>query len=89
MALRLGVEIRGGEIWVTDLFWLSDFPKSCPPDQVVKLPDGFYHVTVLTRKPESGRWGDDQSILIYLQPLPEMPQLMWQGAPLLLPSEEW
>ncbi len=55
----------------------------------MKLPDGFYHVTVLTRKPESGRWGDDQTILIYLQPLPEMPQLMWQGGPLLLPSEEW
>lgn len=56
---------------------------------MVKLPDGFYHVTVLTRRPESGCWGDDQTILIYLQPLPEMPQLMWQGAPLLLPSEEW
>ena len=89
VALRLGVEIRGGEIWVTDLFWLSDFPKSCPPDQVVKLPDGFYHVTVLTRRPESGCWGDDQSIRIYLQPLPAMPPRRWPGAPLLLPSEEW
>ena len=89
VALRLGLEVRGGEVWVTDLFWLSQFPKQCPPEQVIRLEDGFYHLTVITRKPDSGLWGDNQKILLYWNPLPEMPELMWQGAPLLLPEEEW
>ena len=89
VGLRLGLEVRGGEVWVIDLFWLSWFPKECPPEQVLRMADGFYHLTVLTRKPDSGRWGEKQRILLYWNPLPEMPRLAWQGAPLLLPEEEW
>lgn len=89
VGLRLALEVRGGEVWVTDLFWLSQFPKQCPPEQIIRLADGFYHLTVLTKKPDSGVWGDDQRVLLYWNPLPEMPELMWRGAPLLLPKEEW
>lgn len=89
VGLRLGLEVRGGEVWVTDLFWLSQFPGSCPEKQILRLADGFWHLTVLTRKPASGRWGDDQEVLLYWNPLPEMPELAWRGAPLLLPEEEW
>lgn len=89
VALRLGLEVRGGEVWVTDLFWLSQFPDSCPEGQILRLDDGFYHLTVLTRKPASGYWGDNQQVLLYWNPLPEMPKLAWRGAPLLLPEEYW
>ena len=61
----------------------------CSSDLIIRLVDGFYHLTVLTKKPDSGVWGDDQRVLLYWNPLPEMPELMWRGAPLLLPEEEW
>lgn len=89
IALRLGLRVRGGEVRVVDLFWLSRFPGRVPPEQVLPLADGCYHLTVMTRRPVSGRWGDDQEILLYFQPLPEMPRLTWQGAPLLFPQEYW
>lgn len=81
VAIRLGIQVVGGEIRVSDLYWLMDFDPECPPEQVVEAEDGVYHVTVLTKRPDSGRWGDHQTIYIYLNEVPEMPELMWNGAP--------
>ena len=79
VAIRLGLQVKGGKIHVIDLYWLME----CPQEQVVEVQDGFYHITALTRKPNSGRWGDNQVIYIYLNELPEMPELTWNGAPTL------
>ena len=89
VAIRLGIEVRGGSLQFCDLFWLSNWDPNFPPEQVLPLPDGFYHVTVCTRRPDSGRWGDHQEIAVYLQPLEAMPKLKWFGVPLLLPPEDW
>ncbi len=81
--IRLGLQVKGGKIHVIDLYWLMEFTPECPQEQVVEVKDGFYHITALTRKPDSGRWGDNQTIYIYLNELPEMPELTWNGAPSL------
>ncbi|WP_032120930.1 hypothetical protein [Clostridium amazonitimonense] len=81
VAIRLGLQVKGGKIHVIDLYWLMEFTPECPQEQVVEVQDGFYHITALTRKPNSGIWGEDQTIYIYLNELPEMPELAWNGAP--------
>lgn len=83
VAIRLGIQVIGGEIRVIDLFWLSEFNPECPKDQIVEVEDGFYHITLNTRKPESGIWGDRQVIFVYLNKLSQMPDLAWPGVPYL------
>ncbi len=50
--IRLAVEVRGGSLQFGDLFWLSDWNPDFPQDQILSLPDGYYHITVCTRRPE-------------------------------------
>ncbi|MBT9774991.1 hypothetical protein GPL15_00520 [Clostridium sp. MCC353] len=83
IAIRLGIQVSGGKIHIIDLFWLMDFDPQCPQEQTLDIADGYYHITALTKKPVSGRWGDNQIIYIYLNELPEMPELTWNGAPML------
>ena len=40
-------------------------------------------MTVLTKKPDSGIWGDDQDILIFFKNIEEMTELTWSGVPFL------
>ena len=47
------------------------------------MPDGYYDVTVCTRLPESGYWGEDQMILMYFNKVDAMPALSWTGVPYL------
>ena len=56
-----------------------DFPQ----DQILSLPDGYYHITACTKRPESGYRGDDQIICLYFNKLEEMPELTWPGVPYL------
>lgn len=81
VAIRLGIQVKGGSIHIVDLYWLMEFSTECPVEQIVEMSDGFYDITVLTRKPESGVWGDNQTIYLYFHELPQMPELVWNGAP--------
>lgn len=83
VSIRLGIQVIGGEIRIIDLFWLSEFNPECPNDQIIAVEDGFYHITLNTRKPKSGIWGDKQVIFVYLNKLPHMPDLAWTGVPYL------
>lgn len=83
ISIRLAIDIKGGKLCVIDLFWLMDWNKDCPSEQQIELEDGIYHVTLCTAKPESGIWGDDQVIYVYLNKLEEMPKLTWTGVPQL------
>jgi hypothetical protein len=82
-ALRLGVEVRDRTLCIRDLYDLMQWSPECPVNQRIDLDDGYYHVTLLSRKPESGFLGDDQEVLVYLQKLSEMPKLRYNGVPTL------
>ncbi len=77
------LDVKGGKVYVIDLLWLTEWSDEVPEEQTILLDDGIYHVTVLTRKPESGIWGDDQEIYLYFQVIDEMPEMMWKGVPYL------
>lgn len=81
--LRLGVEVRDRALCIRDLFDLLRWESKCPPVQVIELDDGFYHITLLSNMPPSGILGEDQIIQVYLQQLPEMPKLRYNGVPTL------
>ena len=81
--IRLALEVRGGSLQFCDLFWLSSWNADFPQEQKLSLPDGYYHITVCTRRPESGYWGDDQMICLYFNKREEMPELIWPGVPYL------
>ena len=66
-----------------DLFWLSEWSGECPPEQILSIKPGYYHITLCTKRPDSGIWGDDQVIYVYLNRLDAMPELAWRGVPLL------
>lgn len=82
-SIRLGINVVGGSICILDLFSLISWPGECPQNQKVLIDDGIYHMTLLTKLPESGYWGEDQTICVYLQKLDEMPQLSWNCVPYL------
>ncbi|MCM1193246.1 MAG: hypothetical protein NC389_12560 [Acetatifactor muris] len=81
VAIRLALDVKGGRISIIDLFWLMEWSHDCPPEQQLCVEDGIYHLTVLTAKPASGIWGDNQEIHIYMQQLDTMPELAWEGVP--------
>ena len=86
IAIRLALDVKGGSVSVIDLFWLTEWSSEVPNEQKIFLPDGIYHVTVMTRTPDSNIWGDHQKIFMYFNRIEEMPQLTWRGVPSLLPS---
>ncbi len=89
VALRLGIDIQDDKLCVIDLFWLSDWNPECPEEQIVPIDSGYYHITLCTRKPDSGIWGIEQTIFVYLNKLNSMPELKYLGVPILLPQNLW
>ena len=81
--LRLGLHCVGGVVCVRDLYDLMDWDPECPKEQMIKLADGYYHVTLCSNIPSSGLLGDDQKIDVYLQLLDEFPDLAKHGIPTL------
>jgi hypothetical protein len=81
--LRLGLHCPGGLVCFKDLYELMDWHADCPPNQVLELDDGFYHVTLCSNRPASGVLGDKQEILVYLQKLDAFPRLAKEGIPML------
>lgn len=80
-AIRLAMKVSGGKVNIIDVLWLSEWSDEVPDDQTVEMEDGFYYVTVLTKKPSSGIWGDSQEILLYFKRIDMMPELTWKGIP--------
>lgn len=87
VSIRLGIDVQDDKICFIDLFWLMEWCEDCPPEQILDIESGYYHITLLTRQPESGIWGDHQTIYVYLNKLSEMPRLAWQGVPQLFVDE--
>lgn len=88
VAIRLGIDIQDEKLCAADLFWLAEWGTECPAEQIVPIAPGYYHITLCTRKPDSGIWGRGQVIFVYLNQLDAMPELKWPGVPMLLPLEE-
>lgn len=86
VAIRLGIDVQDETLCVIDLFRLTKWITECPSEQVIPIDPGYYHMTVCTRIPDSGIWGDKQTIFVYLNKLDSMPELAWPGVPLLLPQ---
>lgn len=83
VAIRLALDVKGNEVSFIDLYWLMEWSDFVPDEQKIMVHEGIYHVTVLTRKPSSGIWGDNQEIYFYMNKIDEMPELQWDGVPLL------
>jgi hypothetical protein len=81
--LRLGLHCEGGVVCFRDLFDLLQWHHVCPPERVIALDDGFYHVTLCSDMPDSGALGDNQAINVYLQKVDAFPRLAKQGVPTL------
>lgn len=88
ISAKLGLEVKGGSIQFCDLFWLTKWDTNFPEDQIIKMPSGFYEVTIFTKCPESGYWGEDQTILIYFNKVDKLPELSWTNVPYLYTEDE-
>lgn len=86
VVIRLGIDIQDEKLCVIDLFWLMEWSSECPLEQTIPIDTGYYHITLCTRKPNSGIWGNKQIIFVYLNKVDSMPKLAWSGVPLLLPN---
>ena len=87
VSIRLALDVQGGSIQFCDLFWLSKWNTDFPKNQMIELPDGYYEMTVCTCLPESGYWGDEQTIYIYFNKVDKIPELTWTGVPYLFTEE--
>ena len=87
ISARLGIEVKGGSLQFCDLFWLMKWNTDFPKNQIILLDDGYYEMTVCTCMPESGYWGEDQTICVYFNKVDKMPELTWTGIPYLFTDE--
>jgi hypothetical protein len=85
--LMLGLVCRGGEVHFRDLYDLMDWNPETPEDQILKLKDGIYEVTLCSSSPQSGVLGDDQTIDFFLKAVLVFPKLSRQGVPTLVNDE--
>lgn len=83
VSIRLAIQVKGNKVSIVDLFWLMDWCDDVPEEQQVWVEEGIYHLTILTKQPDSGIWGDNQDIYIFMNKLAEMPRLSWNGVPQL------
>lgn len=81
--IRLALEVRDRTVCIRDLYDFMRWDPSCPADQTLQLPDGFYRLTLGTRPTNSGYVGEDQDIIIAFEPVAALPPLTWQGVPYL------
>lgn len=84
IGIRLGICVDNETIYVRDLYELLEWSSVCEESRKIRVKNGFYHITLQTKVPESGIVGDDQILYVYLNELDEMPKLMWKGVPQLL-----
>ncbi|MCR4637236.1 MAG: hypothetical protein K5754_13505 [Butyrivibrio sp.] len=80
---RLALNVLGNKISFIDLYWLMEWSNFVPEEQTYEIEEGIYHVSVLTNKPFSGKIGDNQDVFIYFQKINEMPELTWEGVPII------
>lgn len=83
ISIYLGIVINGNRLCIKDLFWLMDWYSDCPEDQQIKLESGAYEIILNTNIPQSGIYGDEQEIYVYLNKVDKMPELIWRGVPQL------
>ena len=83
IAIRLALDVKGEKVNIIDVLWLSEWSDVVPKEQTILLEEGIYHVTVMTKKPDSGIWGDNQEIYMFFKNIDEMPYMAWKGVPYL------
>jgi hypothetical protein len=80
-AIRLAIQVQDGKICFRDLFDLMQWTRTCPDEHCLKVENGWYHLTVCTNVPESGRFGDNQRITIWMNSVEDKPAIRWDGVP--------
>jgi hypothetical protein len=83
--VKLGLEVRDGEVIIRDLYHLMDWDEECAGEGCVRVPcrDGYYRILAYTSAPESGILGDEQTIYLHFQRVRSRPVLNCQGVPYL------
>lgn len=78
---QLVINVLGGKISIVDVYWLMEWASDCPENQQIIIEDGIYLVNVLTKKPKSNIWGNNQEIYIFLQKVDKPPKIHYNGIP--------
>ena len=83
ISIRFAIIIDDETLYIRDLFDLTDWGSYCDEKYKLHIENGIYHITLNTKIPSSGIYGDNQEIFVFLQKLDEMPKLTWKGVPQL------
>lgn len=54
ISIELAIVIKGGKLYIRDLFDLMDWTLKCEETQQMTLEDGIYDIVLNTRVPKSG-----------------------------------
>lgn len=83
ISIELAIVIKGGKLYIRDLFDLMDWTPKCDETQQIPLEDGIYDIILNTRIPKSGIYGDYQEIYVFINKSNIMPDIQWEGVPQL------
>ena len=81
VAIRLGIEVRDNLLVFRDLYDLMEWDDEYSESQAIKIPNGFYKITVFTSFSENEIIGDNQIINMHFEKMSERPKLNWDGVP--------
>lgn len=79
--MSLGICVEGNSIVFRDLYDLMQWSSMISQEQRIIVDNGYYHISLLGNMPVSGIIGNNQVIDVYINSVPEMPKLRFEGIP--------
>lgn len=77
----LHIKVRGGCIYIRDLYDLVFWEDECTDSQTIKIEDGYYTILLVGNKPNSGWYGDNQIIYVHFIRNEQFAETEFKGIP--------
>ncbi len=81
IVMPLSIEIKGGKLFLDDLYALLDWESENEYRLELELEDGLYSILLLSNIPESEILGDNQEVIMYIEKDDEALMLEWHNIP--------
>lgn len=88
LKMRVSINVKGGMIYIRDLYDLMEWDAQCDESQTVKIEDGYYTVLLEGNMPNTGCFGDNQVIYMYFVKDEKFNETKFGGVPNLTQVRE-
>lgn len=85
----IGIRVDNRKLYIRDLYELDEWTQDCEESICIEFENGIYRMTAGIERISDDEFFDcGQDIHIYFEKVDQMPDLKWDGVPMLLYDEE-